>query len=655
MSKIRLLGILGALTLGSTAMAKVPRFQRQEPKLQVSLSDRVKPWVATSPAVAKPTVQVDAVLSVRFVTAPIRVEQQQILEQLIANTADTQVDEKADYLFRLAELYASQHRYWRIKTSELQTHADAARDASTKTKLRNEVAAAAIKAKDFLLRAVKTYKALTDPKTFASYPKLDQALFGYGYTLQSGKYMKEARDVYFKLLRDHPSSKYVPEAHLVFAEYYFDAGQLADAEARYKQVLKFPKSAAYAYALYKLGWVNLSLQRFSQALEGFFQVAQMTRSDQTQTTIHRAAVLDFVRVYSEIGKADKAYAAFQRVDQPMAFEMLEALAQHYVEQGKLDRATYIQQELMKVAPTSARVCDWQYRNARAMLSMPGASNTDKVREIENLAKLARVLEAKAAMPAPALQDCRANAMAMSLELARAYHDEAQKTRNTETLGHAERLYQAFVDNFPDDPQRSEAQYLRAEALWSHAAAEASDRIQRDRWNTASVAFAELATFDRTRAPIAARASVLAYMNGNDDASLATAVIPPLTQGKPPPATPLSTEHQKLVDAIDVVASTARDPVDPEVGALRYLQANLYRRANQHDKAAKLFVDLVGSHPNETFSEAAAVLAIDSLIILQRLDQMLQLADRLAGDGAYLADKPELTKVIKLVRSRSMRR
>ena len=111
-------------------------------------------------------------------------------------------------------------------------------------------------AKSYLLKAVKTYKGLTDNDAFKNYPKMDMALFYYGYTLQGGKYMKEARAVYDKLLKNYPNSKYVPEAHLAFADYFFEQGQLDDAEARYKQVLKFPKSTAYWYAMYKMGWIQ---------------------------------------------------------------------------------------------------------------------------------------------------------------------------------------------------------------------------------------------------------------------------------------------------------------------------------------------------------------------------------------------------------------
>jgi hypothetical protein len=56
-----------------------------------------------------------------------------------------------------------------------------------------------------------------------------------------------------------------------------------------------------------------------------------------------------------------------------------------------------------------------------------------------------------------------------------------------------------------------------------------------------------------------------------------------------------------------------------------------------------------------FAEAAAVLAIDSLVLVQKLDDMLLLADKLAADQRFLDDKPALTAVVKYVRSRSMRR
>src|SRR5690606_9542929 len=264
-------------------------------------------------------------------------------------------------------------------------------------------------AKTYLLKAVKTYKGLTDNEAFRNYPKMDMALFYYGYTLQGGRYMKEARAVYDKLLKNYPRSKYVPEAHLAFADYYFESGKLADAEARYRQVLKFPKSTAYWYAMYKLGWIHLNLSRFEEALETFFKVAQATKNNKKQEILNRASKKDFVRAYSEIGKAEKAFDAFKRVDNSYAFNMLTILADLYMEQGKSDKGIYIYRELMKTAPKDKNVCLWQYNVAHLMLSMPGAQNKDKVAEIENLNRLYGALRGKKILPAAEAQECHDNA------------------------------------------------------------------------------------------------------------------------------------------------------------------------------------------------------------------------------------------------------
>src|SRR6185436_7901243 len=171
-------------------------------------------------------------------------------------------EEKSDYYFRLGELYAKQQRLFRLKSAEAAIQVDRVKTPGEKAKWQNTQKDAENKAKTYLLKAVKTYKGLTDNDAFRNYPKMDMALFYYGYTLQGGKYMKEARAVYDKLLKNYPNSKYVPEAHLAFADYYFEIGQLANAESRYQMVLKFPRSTAYWYAKYKLGWIHLNLQRF---------------------------------------------------------------------------------------------------------------------------------------------------------------------------------------------------------------------------------------------------------------------------------------------------------------------------------------------------------------------------------------------------------
>lgn len=362
------LGLGLALALATGAQAAPP----QMVKVTISRPDGAKPAPPTAPAAApaaRPELTPDQVLWADELGGPIRAEQELVLVDLIANTADAHVDEKSQYYFMLGELYAKQHRFWRQKSVEL-----AARTAETKDpKAKAEATAAAEKAKQYLLKTVKAYKGLTDNEAFRNFPKLDIALFYYGYTLQSGAYMAEARLVFDKLLKNYPASKYVPDAHLIFAEYFFEKGQLADAETRYRVVLKFPKSTAYWFAMYKLGWIHLGAQRYQEALETFFQVAQATKSDKKLERLSHASLRGFVFAYAEVGKPDKAAPAFQRVDRQQAPAMLQDLADVYFERGKHDRAIAIYQTLLKAAPDDQNACTWQYNLACASASSNAAA------------------------------------------------------------------------------------------------------------------------------------------------------------------------------------------------------------------------------------------------------------------------------------------
>jgi tetratricopeptide (TPR) repeat protein len=666
MSKLKL-AILGVLiAAASPAYAQKAKYTRnQDVKVDVKLSDRVKPIQpkAADPKDSKPALTADAVLSIEGLVGNIRGEQEQILADLIAQTPDAEVEEKSDYYFRLGELYAKQQRYWRLRSVEMIIAADNAKTPAAKNKAKQESVAAANKAKDYLLKAVKTYKGLTDNDAFRNYPKMDMALFYYGYTLQGGKYLKEARAVYDKLLKNYPNSKYVPEAHLAFADYYFEAGQLADAEARYKMVLKFPKSSAYWYAMYKMGWIHLNLQRFQEALETFFQVAQATKNDKKNEILNRASKKDFVRAYAEIGKADKAYPAFQRVDNKYAFDMLAILADLYLEQGKSDKAIYTYQELMRLAPTNKNVCLWQYNVAHAMLSMPGAANGDKVKEIENLVRLHGALKGKKVLPQAEAQECYDNAAAMSGELARAYHSESAKTKNPETLAYAEKLYKVYLDVFPEAPDYAQTQYFYSELIWSRAESEKNPRLQTELWENAAVAFTDVVKTGKVEPKLmkeAAYAAVLGWKNAlNVDPRIKGQAdkvedIDKQYDKKPAPKA-IPPREEKMLAAFDIYINYIKDPKDDELVGMKFLKANIYRRYNHFDKAIPLFEDIIAKHREHETAEYSANLLLDTYNRLQDYDAMLLLVNKLTADKKFLEGKEDLNETLAKIKAQSMRK
>jgi tetratricopeptide (TPR) repeat protein len=180
---------------------------------------------------------------------------------------------------------------------------------------------------------------------------------------------------------------------------------LADAEERYKQVLKFPKSDVYAYALYKIGRIHFEMQRYQEALETYYEVVRLTPAP----GLRDAAEAGFVAAYTQIGKPAQAHNAFMRVD-----------------------------------PARAAAMDALYT--------PGVCAT----RVETADKL----EALAALG----PQCKANAAAMANELARTWHNDYATNHNLDTLVAAERAYTLALSVTPDPALQ--AGY--AEALWSHA-------------------------------------------------------------------------------------------------------------------------------------------------------------------------------------------
>jgi tetratricopeptide (TPR) repeat protein len=657
--------IVATLLLSSSAWADGKYKRQQDVKVNVTLSDRVKPIQAKQQGVSefKPELNADQVLSIEGLVSDIRTEQEGILVQLIGETPDTEVEEKSDLYFRLGELYAKQQRLFRLKSAESQIAIDKAKSPQLKAAAQATAKKAADTAKMYLLKAVKTYNALTSNDAFRNYPKMDMALFYYGYTLQGGKYMKEARDVYDKLLKNYPNSKYVPEAHLAFADYYFENNQLDDAEARYKQVLKFPKSTAYWYAMYKMGWIHLNKQRFQEALETFFQVASATKNDKKEEVLNRASKKDFVRAYAEIGKADKAFDAFKRVDSTYAFDMLQILADLYLEQGKSDKAIYTYRDLMKRAPTNKNVCLWQYNVAHASLSMPGSTNADKVGEIENLVKLWGALKGKSQLPAAEAQECHDNAAAMSGELARAYHSESAKTKNPETLAYAEKLYKVYLEVFPDAEDFAQTQYFYAELQWSRAESEKNPRLATELWENAAVTFTDVVKtgkVDQKLMKESAYAAVLGWKNALNvdpraeakEAEDADAKNP---DKKPGPPQPIPERQQKMLAAFDIYINYIKDPKDDELVGMKFLKANMYRRYNHFDEAIPIFMDILEHHSEHETAEYSANLLLDTYNRLGKFDDMLALADKLDQNPKFLEGKDDLKATLNKLKAQSMRK
>ncbi|MBS1119909.1 MAG: Tetratricopeptide repeat protein [Deltaproteobacteria bacterium] len=651
------------VALGSAhSDARADKFTHSaEVKPPIKLTERSRP-VARTDQPAGPSTTSTEILNVQGLLGTIHAEQIALLKDLIEHTPDSNADEKADYYFRLGEIYARSHRFHRLKAIEAEIALGKEVEPTRRVTLNATIAFHQQQAKAALLGSIDTYQALMNKPIFARYPKIDTAMFYFAYTLQSANYRKEARAAYDRLLKNYPNSRYVPEAHLAFAEYHFDARQLADAEARYRQVLKFPQSSVYLYAQYKLGWVDLNLGKPTEALQAFNQVAQQTRSDPDKAVLHRAAKHDFVRAYAEIGKADKALPAFRRIDAgrgrdgDSGLAMLEILGDLYLDQGKHDKAIYVFRQLMTERPTSPNVCLWQHSVARAMLA--AGTNDDKVHEVEQLVRLYVALRDRKALPKAASIECHDAAAEMSGQLARAYHQELAKAENPALPALAGRLYRAYLGAFHDAPDFGETQYFAAELAWVSAERETAPRLATQRWEEVARAFTEVAVSKRVDArlvQVAADAAMLAWMKALavDPRVDRVAVVEEAAYARVATPNPIPAREQQLLAAYDGYLAAVNDPKDSERIDVTFHKANLLRRYDHFAQAIPIFEQLVAQHPDHEAAETAAHFVLDGYNRQQRYDAMLAYAEQLPAP--FLAAHPALEKTVGKLRRQAVRK
>ncbi len=102
---------------GSVANADPAKYTRKTAPPDVQVSDRAKPVQPPVAKPAEPVVTANDIIAAETRIQPIRVEQEKLLEKLAYDTPDNDPT-KPEILFRLAEQYAHQIVFWKIKAVE---------------------------------------------------------------------------------------------------------------------------------------------------------------------------------------------------------------------------------------------------------------------------------------------------------------------------------------------------------------------------------------------------------------------------------------------------------------------------------------------------------------------------------------------------------
>ncbi|MBL4636221.1 MAG: tetratricopeptide repeat protein, partial [Kofleriaceae bacterium] len=635
--------------LSEQSAEAAPKYTRKTPKLKIDVKKTNRTTGLERKKIADEKETVPDLTSDGF----IKIE---TLKKNIANAvigryieliedSDPEAAEMPDLYFRLAEAYAQKQRYWRFRAMKMYPDIDKAK-GSKKRKLQDKQKLYFKTEKKALLKSLKVYGKLAAEPRFKDYPRMDEVLFYFGYTLDGVKRIVESRKIYQQLIMNYPKSKYIPQAFLSFADYFFEKDQLDNAEKFYDKVLQFPKSSVYSFALYKKGWVYLNQDRPQDALEAFFKVSTLTKNDRNAKALNRASKKDFVRAYAQVGRADKGYQAFQRVDRKYAFTMLKILGSIYLGRGEGEKAIFTYRQLIGIESKNKDVCEWQGNILSAMLSV--GNQKQKTAEIVNLVNVYSAHKKSKILKGGKLEECRDNAQGTAGEMAKTWHNEAIKTLNPQALGSVETLYNLYIKSFPKADDIGQMRYYYADLLWQRAEYEKNPRKATDRWERAAIAFTDVVEGGTLKGKLlkeAAFAAVLGWKNALavDPRTKAPKTVISTKPGKVdvPKPKPIGERELKMIAAFDVYIKYIKDPSDDELVMMKFLKARIFWRADRLDDSMPLFYDIVEKHPEHETAGWAANILLDNLNRLQKYAELTKLAKSMLANKKFMEDKDEL--------------
>ena len=605
-----------------------------------------------------------------------------VLQRLIDATSEGD-PEKPDLLFRMAELFAEQERYYNFKARDMD---EKVFDLAQKGDPASTAKVAQLKAqqtdyekreKTWLLEAVKKYLEVANGPKYQSYSKMDQVLFYLAYLLTQVKKEDQAR-VYFKrLIKDYPQSPFLPHAYLSFGEFFFENKDLENALKFYEKVLQYTGSPVYGYAMYKKGWVYFNLTDFKNALATFIDVIDFATTPKTKhgkgdSQLAKEAKKDLVRTYSQIGTPEKAWPFFQKYGKDYAPVMLEQLADLYNAQGKFQDSIKTYRELIELAvkrkqiPENGKLCVWQTEILKNTLSMTGSRAVpETVKELQRLSAVYEQVSERKDLKKEQIDECRDNTAGMLRELATVWHKEAQKTGVMDTYANASDLYKEYIRRFPNERDSYLMHFWYAELLFKLGSL---DTNPASHWYCdAAPIYTDVVKKDPkgTKLKDAAYAAVISWKNcldvsdeGQDAAADVKKVMKEKKQERKDAQAgkkdenkdadsfqpkPIPEKQQKMLEAFDTYIKFV--PEAPELATIKYRRARVYYEYNHIDKALPLFKDLAENYPKSELAIYSANLLLDCLAIKINFEK--EKADDYIKMMEVQVDKfqtmPELTK------------
>jgi cellulose synthase operon protein C len=627
-----------------------------------------------------PTLSYDAFrLDVELQVASKRREQITDLSKIIELSTDEK--EKPGLLFRLGELYWEESKYFFFegnRKDDDKIKAMNAKDDAGIQRAEAEKAELMAKSKEFADLAVEKYYLIV--QEYKTYERTDEVLYFLGLNLMDSsddKNQKKALASYKRLIEKYQKSKYLPDAYLAVAEYYFNGSkgkrdQLEKALENYKNAAKFPENKVYGYALYKQGWCHFNMADYENAMNQFKTVvlyAKLQGDEEVEGKgksrkqgLVKEARGDYVRAYSRGGGTpNEAKDRFNKLaDKADDLRlMMKQLANLYYEDGKDKEAAISFDMLIKERPTAPDAPGFQGKIVDCV--MRAGNKRQTVTQVRRLVKIMEdVLKGNPSMnekDKKVLDEARELSERTISNLAVNWHNEAKKTRDEETFGFANEVYADYLTLFPESPKAYDLRFFWAELL--------NDNLSKYQRAAEEYTRVTLTDIDRVEKKVdgnpgkpgkwlnnAAYNSILAWDSLLKEMATADAGKTPSGGGDPSKKAAIPPLKQSLLDSCErYLKYVEKGEKKVEIA---YKAAKIYYDYNYLDEAVSRFADIALKYPDYKFEngdragEIAANLVLDSYNILQDWVKVNEWAKKFYAEEKLASGKfrEDLAKLIE---------
>lgn len=518
------------------------------------------------------------------------------------------------------------------------------------------------------------------------FDRYDLVLYMKAYALIEAGRGAEALAQYRRIIDEFPTSRFVPDAHMAFAESYFSGSYDYQAALdEYEEVLKYRTSELADLALFKSAWCLWKLDRTREAATRFREVLDLSARARGMTGARRQRLSELqnealeylIRVFTEDERntaADLHQFLSQIGGERYAAKMLRSLSQAFFDQARYDRAIEAYVLLLEREPMSEDAPAWQQQIALSEISVDDAPAA--IAALEKLASTYRRGTPWAGQQADGEVVTAAERMAEREVRTRGlrYHEQAQREQLAPRFEQAVLLYRIHIANFPDAAASYDVHFYLGEILFHrlHRYEEAGEvylaaaRQKRAGQYTQDALYNAITSFERVRekelegcrAPTSPRPPSPASPTPASPTSASTTTSPASTAT--PPAASASTAAACGETATDAKFSEAIElyvelyPSDPDVPGILFRQGRMYFERGIYDPAVRLFGQLLERYPSSDFASAAGELVLESFNRAQDYANIERWARRLkespafaSGDAQRKLDKLILQSVFKI--------